>query len=353
MGGGRERRLIQLIKGLSNNINFELTILTLNNIVDYDEILSLPVKRIVLKSNNHTSILLEIKNIISDVRPDIIHTWSASLGFYISLLKPFFKFKYIAGFIVSAKKERKFSKHYLIEKLSFVMSDIIISNSDAGLDAKGISSKKGRVIVNGFDFSRLENLKSKTTIKKDLQIESSRIVCMIARIDEHKDTKMFIDIACRYKEISKDCTFLVVGKGIHLEKYKHYCNENKIENVILTGYRTDSESIINSSDLAVLCSRPDNCPEGISNFIVESLACSKPVIATSGGGTNEIIVDGHNGYLVKSQDIETAVLKIHELLTDDIKRNTFGLNGKNMITEKFLLKDMVRKYIETYNQLVE
>ena len=42
--------------------------------------------------------------------------------------------------------------------------------------------------------------------------------------------------------------------------------------------------------------------EGISNSIMEYMALGKPVIATDGGGTKEIVDDGETGFLIGQSD---------------------------------------------------
>lgn len=47
---------------------------------------------------------------------------------------------------------------------------------------------------------------------------------------------------------------------------------------------------------------PTYYPEGISNVLLESAACGRPVITTDRSGCREIVDNGVNGYLVKQRD---------------------------------------------------
>jgi glycosyltransferase involved in cell wall biosynthesis len=53
--------------------------------------------------------------------------------------------------------------------------------------------------------------------------------------------------------------------------------------------------------------------EGISNSVLEYMALGKPVIATSGGGTGELVLDNTTGYLIRQSDPEELAEKM-ELL---------------------------------------
>ena len=71
--------------------------------------------------------------------------------------------------------------------------------------------------------------------------------------------------------------------------------------------------------------------EGYPNVLIESLALNTPVVAFNcPGGTNEIVQDGLNGYLVKFQDVDDLESKISNILLkkfdyvnlkDSIKKN--------------------------------
>ena len=93
--------------------------------------------------------------------------------------------------------------------------------------------------------------------------------------------------------------------------------------------------------------------EGISNSILEYMALGKPVIATSGGGTNEIVADLKTGFLIGTSNPEELAEKI-ELLLDNVKlREGMGLAGKEWIVKYFSIDLMINKYINLYNDLLK
>ena len=95
----------------------------------------------------------------------------------------------------------------------------------------------------------------------------------------------------------KDVTFLVIGNGINLEKCRMKARGH--EKIKFLGFQNDIESIVNVFNAGVLLTNQDVHGEGISNSIMEYMALGKPVIATDGGGTKELIVDGKTGFLVQ------------------------------------------------------
>ena len=121
-------------------------------------------------------------------------------------------------------------------------------------------------------------------------------------------------------------------------------NEN-IENVVLTGRRSDVEQIIAASDVGLLCT----FSEGISNSIIEYMALGKPVIVTDlKGGSKELVINGETGFCTE-RDILKVVDLINELIDDQVLRNSMGKKGKERITRFFSIKRMGEEFVDLYH----
>ena len=171
---------------------------------------------------------------------------------------------------------------------------------------------------------------------------------MAARLDRSKDFKMFIDVAKSVSKKMKDTMFLIVGKGQNEEALNEYAKENGVNNVVFCGYRTDVEAIYKASDIGALCTNSEVHAEGVSNSIMEAMACGLPVVATIGGGTAEIVKDGHNGYLVAPKDSEDMAGKIVSLLQDKETRLKYAKNALDTIEERFTIETMTEQYLNVY-----
>jgi glycosyltransferase involved in cell wall biosynthesis len=88
------------------------------------------------------------------------------------------------------------------------------------------------------------------------------------------------------------------------------------------------ESYINVMDVCVLAT----FTEGISNSVMEYMALGKPVVATEGGGTGELVRSGETGFLVKPSDPGMMAGKIEELISDEELRKRMGEMGKDRIS---------------------
>jgi galacturonosyltransferase len=95
---------------------------------------------------------------------------------------------------------------------------------------------------------------------------------------------------------------------------------------------------------------PTYYPEGLSNVLLESLACSRPIITTNRSGCKEIVDDGINGFVIRQQDTQDLINKIEKFLSMSYEeKKELGLNGRKKVEGKFSRKIVVDKYIQELN----
>ncbi len=354
-GGGRERRLVELIKGMSSSVNSEVHILTFSKKVDYKEVFNTKAILHICDSCDRNNIIRQLYKTIKMIRPEIVHSWMGGTTDLIVLpfLRLRYGFKYIAGFIANSNKVATWSVYNFAAQFSFCFADAIVSNSYAGLIAKKANNKKNAfVIYNGFDFSRFTENMDVEKKRNSLSLKTSFIVCMVARVSSAKDYDSFIELAKKSQSANLNVTFLAIGRGEKLEAYKNAVKEEKLSNIRFVGQRDDVEQILQISDVSVLFTNDNVHSEGVSNSIMEAMAAGLPVIATRGGGTNEIITSGKNGFIIEPGDVESAFKILNKLLLDTNYRKCIGNMARQEIKERFLLSDMTNDYLRLYQSLL-
>ncbi len=113
------------------------------------------------------------------------------------------------------------------------------------------------------------------------------------------------------------------------------------------GKRTGIESYVNAMDICVL----STFTEGFSNAIIEYMALGKPVIATSGGGTPELVIDGITGILVPPKNPAMMAEQMEKLIDDKNVRKAMGEAGRDLIKTRFSIDSMVVKYLNLYEEI--
>ena len=351
--GGKERRLVELLKGLSKYENISMDLVLTRREIHYTDIFNLNIKihyieRKYLKKD--PSLFFKFYRIARKFKPDIIHVWSSMSAVYAIPTAKLLNEKFINSSITYALPVKRFSKLWLISKITFPLSDIIVANSQAGLRVHNLKqTHKHRVIYNGYDFER-NNVKN-TDLKNELEISgNSLLVGMIGRFAPAKDYKTYIEVAERVVKKKSDIHFLCIGDGVNRKNIETLVHERQIENVHFLGIRSDIENICKNLDIGVLLNNTNGHAEGLSNAIMEMMASGLPVIATNAGGTPELIENGIDGFLVEPFAIDQIINQIIFLINNEDIGKRIGIKAAANIKELFGIKKMINNYIGLYNE---
>jgi len=349
--GGKERRLTELMKALASKSGMEFRLVVMNKEIHYKEVLNLNIKihYLIRKTKKDLSIFNGFYKICREFQPDIIHAWNSMTVLYSIPASILLRIKLINGMVANAPlNSNMFNKNWLRAKLTFPFCDLIIANSKAGLKAYPSALKKTAVVYNGYDFKRNEQLTRKQTIREELDISTKFIISMVASFSKAKDYKTFFKAAGIVLEKRDDVTFLAIGHDTDSPECLKLA-ENFIDKRFfrLLGKKSNVESYLNLIDIGVLAT----FTEGISNSIMEYMAFGKPVIATEGGGTIELVEDKITGYLIKVGDAKELASKIQLLLNDCELRDQMGKGGEQRIKKLFSIDNMTNRFISYYNKI--
>jgi glycosyltransferase involved in cell wall biosynthesis len=351
VAGGKERRLIELMKFLKirDDIRFELVVMS--NDVHYKEVfeMNIPIHYIIRKTKKDITVFNSFYKLCKKYKPDIVHCWDSMTAVYLVPTCLLLNIKFINGMVTNAPLQQNiFNKRWLLAKLTFPFSSLILGNSQAGLTAYNAPRKKSIYIHNGFNFERIGEVVEKQIIRKQLNINTKYVIGMVATFSEFKDYKTYFSAAHLLLKKREDITFLAIGSKTDSAISRELAGNFKSENFRLLGKQSNVESLINAMDICIL----STFSEGVSNAILEYMALGKPVIATYGGGTNEIIRDNDTGFLISPSNPEELAQKIEILLNDEALANKMGLAGKERIKKSFSIEKMVDKYITTCKNLL-
>jgi len=117
--------------------------------------------------------------------------------------------------------------------------------------------------------------------------------------------------------------------------------------VRLLGPRTDVERVFLASDVLLLTSTLEGCP----NAVLEAQYLGVPVVATAGGGTTDAVIHGRTGYLAGVRDAPALAAHLTRLLTDADLRRRFAADAHAFVVEAFDLDRMVDLTARVYARM--
>ena len=344
--GGKERRLTELLKALNPDPRMELKLVVMSEDIFYREIMNMDLKieYLLRKSKKDVLVFVKFFKLCAKFKPDIVHCWDSMTAIYSVPACKILGIKLINGMVVDTLVNPNiFNRLWRRARFTFPFSDAVVGNSHAGLISYKAPAKKSVCIYNGMNLNRFKNLKNPALIKKEIFgniPEDTFIAGMVAGFEARKDYRTLIQAAIMLLSEDINIRFVLVGDGSDLESMRLIVPGELTEKIKFLGRRNNVESIINIFDTGILITNAKVHGEGISNSIIEYMALGKPVIATKGGGTNEIVKDGINGFLINPGEPAELCAKIKKLIQNKELKNSLGEAGILTVRENFVFVHM-------------
>jgi glycosyltransferase involved in cell wall biosynthesis len=90
--------------------------------------------------------------------------------------------------------------------------------------------------------------------------------------------------------------------------------------------------------------------EGMSNVILEAMACGLPIIASQVIGNDAVVQHGKTGYLVDLENQDDCQKALQSLLTDQEKAQQFGQAGRNWVETDFSWAKVANEYVQLFRK---
>jgi glycosyltransferase involved in cell wall biosynthesis len=215
-----------------------------------------------------------------------------------------------------------------------------------------LSTDVFRIIHNGVNTEKFSpRPETSAKIRAELKIPENRVVVgSVGRLVPIKDHGTLLRAAELLVREGKNVHVLIVGAGPELERLRAFvtASVDLADRVTFGGASDRVPELLNAMDLFVL---PSIC-EGMSNTILEAMACGLPVIATRVGGNPELGEEGRSACFFAPRDFQSLARIIAGLVDDRGIRRMLGNAGRQHALEEFSLASMVRQYRDLYLELV-
>lgn len=257
-----------------------------------------------------------------------------------------------AGFRNNSLVSRLTGVSYLRKKnANNITGYISISNViTESLKNVGINENKIHEIPNGVDVHRFYPLKKveKQALREELGLRNVFTFIFCGGLSHRK--RVMETVQAAHKLISEkkhDVQLLVVGpdrSGEDIEgQLKKYISDNNLEKeIILVGSTNKPELYYQASDAYILASKS----EGMSNSLLEAMACGLPSIVTKISGSEDLIDDGVHG-VYTSGEPEDIAEKMKWLYMDS-ESLTKGINAKDKIIKEYAAEVVLDKHLNAF-----
>lgn len=205
-----------------------------------------------------------------------------------------------------------------------------------------------QVIPNGIHsgtFTRSEE--HRRTTRARLGIADQFVWLAVGRLAHQKDyPNLFLAIQ---KLPPAGHIVLIAGSGpLEAELKAESARLGIQDRVNFLGAREDIRHLYDAADAYVMSSEF----EGFSIALLEASCMEKPIVATDAGGNNEIVLNGITGYVVPTKDPDSLSNAMCLMMrSSSAERRRMGLAARNHCTTHFEMKQVVRRWLEMYQEL--
>jgi sugar transferase (PEP-CTERM/EpsH1 system associated) len=240
----------------------------------------------------------------------------------------------------------------------FVHRWIALSQDLGGYLTDRVGIDQGRIsqIYNGVDVARFEPAGTSPVPVDGCPFDPSHhfIVGTVGRMAPIKDqltlARAFITVLAEQPALRDRLRLVLVGEGPLRVQAQALLEEAGVAPLAwLPGERRDVPAIMRGLHAFVLPS----LGEGISNTILEAMACGLPVLATRVGGNAELVADGDSGIIVPSDDPRSMAAALAALAADPAKAAAMGRLGRQRVEQHFSLTAMVDRYEDLYQRQLQ
>ncbi|WP_027626897.1 glycosyltransferase [Clostridium lundense] len=299
-----------------------------------------------LKKLKYVNSFSRVKEIIKEIKPDILHAhYATSYGLLGALCKfhPYILSVWGSD-VFDFPNEGKLKKQMLKYNLS--KADKILSTSKVmAVETNKYIDKDIEVTPFGVDLNRFIPFDNKYEDKDEIVIGS--IKTLEAKYGMEYLLRGFAEVQHKYPD--KKLKLEIAGKGSQQEFLENLSKELGVEDrVKFLGFLNGDEVIkaFNRFDIAVFPSTLDSESFGVA--AVEAQACGTPVIVSNVGGLPEATKPDSSSLLVRKKNSSDIANALEKLILDKDLRIAMGKNGRKFVEENFNIEDNFNKVDKIY-----
>jgi glycosyltransferase involved in cell wall biosynthesis len=355
--GGVERLVVNTARWLLRRGNYYPVVLNLTGKghfeseikkhgIEYCSINQENLRRNVIKN------LKEVRSIIKDYRPDLIHTHQFASDFYGSLASLGLNIPVISHI------HNPCMEFFPRKAIRYLLSRWVISAFIAVVDEKAeefkkfVPAAKERVYVlyNAIDPESLQlpSGYSRSSYRYQFSIpENALVVGACGRLSWEKGYDLLVKAFRMILQYVPECYLLIVGDGPERSKLEELAAALGVaDRVIFAGYRADVSAVMSTFDVFVISSYIEAFPM----VALEAMCAGLPIVMTNTVSAKDVL---SSASLIVSPSAPSLAEGIIYLLKNPEARKRLAAKGKALVETQFTMGTYVEKLEAIYDMVLE
>lgn len=306
-------------------------------------LVGIPVVPVRMRSAADALSLLRLRRIMRARRVALVHTHSSIDSWLAGLAAKSLRIPVVRSRHVTIPIRRP---------IVYRIADRIVASGEqaaARVRAAGIPADRVVAITAGVDLERFHAGVPGAGVRKELGLDGP-LVGIVANVRGSKGHRYFLEAAREVLRRRAETRFLIVGTGVGFDDIRRRVREMGLEHeVLMLGFRRDVPEVMAALDVLTL---PSVKSEATSQVLLQALAVGTPVVATTVGGSPEVVRDGVTGRLVPPADAAALARAILDLLDDPAHARAMARAGQDEIRAAQSMDAVMRRTTAVYETLL-
>jgi glycosyltransferase involved in cell wall biosynthesis len=353
--GGMENGVVNIASGLVAR-GFETHVACLERMGDFAARLPVPQNALVLGKTSGFSpaAAARLATLVLSLRPHVVHTHNLGPLLYAALATVWGRTAPIlhgehSGLIDAEREPRRIRQRKRFYGACAAVHTVADSTRDQ-LVSLGFAPDRISVIPNGVDTTRFAPgdraaARVRWSIPPDAQVAG-----ILGRFGRFKGHGVLLDAFERLAESNPRLHLLIAGKGGPFEaevaarvaRHPHRCR------IHLAGFMEEPRDACHAIDLLVLPSTN----EGMSNAVLEAMACGVPVLVNDRCGHEQVVSSGA-GIIADLRTVPDLAAALSAAMADAARLVDFGTNARSRVAAEFSLTRMLDRYADLYRAVAQ
>lgn len=354
--GGTQQEILKFLRSASHEkYRFFVCVLLEHDMLN-EEIAKLQIEQTSLNMRGYWDLgaWWRLYRFAKEKQIDLMRTYGLKAHIIGRIVGQFLRIPVNISSIHSTDPWRKWY-HVLLERLTSRLTDLYISNSEAGRIAthqrEHIPFSKIVTIPNGIHVEdyRVEDAHVEIMRRHWGLTPDDRVLGIVANLRMMKGHTTIVDAFPLIQKNFPRTKCLCIGIDHLHGDIQHYVRVKQLEQAILfPGFQKDIPIFLALLEIFLLPS----LWEGLPTALMEAMAMKKPVVASAVGGIPELVEHGKTGLLIPPNDPRALAEAVVYLLRDPERAQRMGQAGYEKIQREFSLHTMVAKTEAIYDQLL-
>ena len=181
-------------------------------------------------------------------------------------------------------------------------------------------------------------------------LAGAQVLAIGGRLHEQKGVGKLLEMVGRLAAEFPALRLIVMGKrAVYDEEFAPRAEALGIaDRIVPTGWLGPEELPLAYAATDVFVT-PSICFDTFGLVNLEAMEHSRPVVATTFGGSREVVEDGESGFIENPFDVASYAGRIAELLRDPERARAMGEAGRTRLLGGFLMERLADEFLEEYD----